>query len=382
MTTPHARLDRASLVAAISTVSIVGIGLSLTIPLLSMRLEQAQVPAWFNGVNTAVAGLATLVGAPFVPRVAQRVGVWRLLVAALGVGILTLLAFAATDKPALWLALRLPFGFALTTLFVIGEYWVVAAAPPARRGFIMGIYATVLSLGFAIGPALLMTIGAQGIAPFMAGAILFAVAGLPVALARGRTPELEPSAAAPVLRFLGAAPVATLAALAFGAVETGGMGLFPVYALRAGFGEAAGPLLVTLVAVGNMIFQIPLGWAADRFDKPRFLVALAAFGLVGASIMPVAAHFGLWTLGAVLLIWGGVVSGMYTVGLAHLGARFTGAELASANAAFIMFYALGMLAGPPALGSALDVWSPNGLFFGLAALFAAYLGAIALRGRS
>ena len=77
MTEQHARLDRASLVAAISTVSIVGIGLSLTIPLLSMRLEQAQVPAWFNGVNTAVAGLATLVGAPFVPRVAQRVGVWR-----------------------------------------------------------------------------------------------------------------------------------------------------------------------------------------------------------------------------------------------------------------------------------------------------------------
>ena len=153
MTEQHARLDRASLVAAISTVSIVGIGLSLTIPLLSMRLEQAQVPAWFNGVNTAVAGLATLVGAPFVPRVAQRVGVWRLLVAALVVGVATLFAFAMTDRPALWLALRLPFGFALTTLFVIGEYWVVAAAPPARRGFVMGVYSTVLSLGFAIGPA-------------------------------------------------------------------------------------------------------------------------------------------------------------------------------------------------------------------------------------
>ena len=377
------RLDRASLTAAIATVSIVGIGLSLTIPLLSVRLEQAQAPAWFNGLNTAVAGLATLVGAPFAPRVAQRLGVWTLLIAALAGAILSLLAFAATDRPMLWLALRLPLGLALTTLFVIGEYWVVAAAPPARRGLVMGVYSTVLSLGFAIGPALLMLVGTQGAAPILAGAALFALAGLPVALARGKTPELEPSAPAPpVLRFLAAAPIATLAALVFGAVETGGMGLFPVYAIRAGFGAETGPLLVALVAVGNMIFQIPIGHLADRTDRPRFLLILAGLGLAGALALPFAARFGLAPLGALLVVWSGLVSGLYTVGLAHLGARFTGTELASANAAFVMFYSMGMLAGPPGLGLALDVWPPDGLFHGLAALFALYLAATARRARS
>lgn len=383
MSSEQGRTDLGSLVAAIATVSIVGIGLSLTIPLLSVRLEQANAPAWFNGLNTAVAGLATLAGAPLVPAVAQRIGVWRLVIAALAAAILSLLAFAATSQPLVWLALRLPLGFALTTLFVIGEYWVIAAAPPARRGLVMGVYATVLSLGFAIGPGLLIMVGTAGLAPFLAGAALFMVASLPVLLARGKTPELERSHRTPVLGFLTAAPIATMAALVFGAIETGGMGLLPVYAIRGGFGADAGPILVTLVAIGNMLLQLPIGYLADKVDRPRFLIVLALCGLFGALLMPFAASFGLVGLGIVLVIWGGLVSGLYTVGLAHLGARYHGAELASANAAFIMFYSLGMLAGPPGLGVALDLWSANGLFYGLAILCGLYLAiATLLRARS
>ncbi len=48
---------------------------------------------------------------------------------------------------------------------------------------------------------------------------------------------------------------------------------------------------------------------------------------------------------------GGVVAGLYTVGLAHLGSRLGGADLAAANAAFIFCYSLGMLVGPQTLGT-------------------------------
>ena len=61
------------------------------------------------------------------------------------------------------------------------------------------------------------------------------------------------------------------------------------------------------------------------------------------------------------------------VGLAMLGARYTGADLASANSAYVMLYATGMMTGPPILGTTLDA-SPNyGLFGGVVGLFAAYL---------
>ena len=64
---------------------------------------------------------------------------------------------------------------------------------------------------------------------------------------------------------------------------------------------------------------------------------------------------------------------LYAVGLAYLGSRYRDAELASANAAFIMLYALGMIFGPPVVGFGMDLISPNGLFFSIAALLVLYL---------
>jgi hypothetical protein len=49
------------------------------------------------------------------------------------------------------------------------------------------------------------------------------------------------------------------------------------------------------------------------------------------------------------------------VGLTHLGARLTGSDLASANAAFIFMYSVGMLAGPAMTGVGMDALGPQGL---------------------
>ncbi|MCB1544324.1 MAG: MFS transporter, partial [Rhodoblastus sp.] len=64
-----------------------------------------------------------------------------------------------------------------------------------------------------------------------------------------------------------------------------------------------------------------------------------------------------------------------------LGARYTGADLASANSAFVMLYATGMIVGPPVLGLSLDASPTHGLFGGVALLFVAYLVVVAVRGR-
>src|SRR6266568_7721513 len=120
--------------AAIACISIVGVGLSLMIPLLALRLEAAGYPARYNGLHTAATGLATLVGAPLTPWLARRFGSRRLLFAAIGFGVASLMAFAFCANYQLWLAIRVCFGLSLTILFVVSEYWISAAAPSAHRG--------------------------------------------------------------------------------------------------------------------------------------------------------------------------------------------------------------------------------------------------------
>ena len=119
-------------------------------------------------------------------------------------------------------------------------------------------------------------------------------------------------------------PTATAAVLVFGAVETGGFALFPVYGSRIGYSEADAALLLTMIGLGNVILQIPLGMVSDRVgDRRHLLLGCAVVGLLGTILMPFVA--GNWHLMAALLfVWGGVVAALYTIGLAHLGTRLSG----------------------------------------------------------
>ena len=70
------------------------------------------------------------------------------------IGALAFLGFYFAPAFWMWFPLRVVLHVALTVLFILSEFWISASAPPERRGFVLGIYATVLSLGFALGPCL------------------------------------------------------------------------------------------------------------------------------------------------------------------------------------------------------------------------------------
>ncbi len=127
------------------------------------------------------------------------------------------------------------------------------------------------------------------------------------------------------------------------------------------------------MGIGNMAFQIPLGLYSDRLtDRRPLLAAMAVLGVIGSLALPFLIHN--WILMAVVLFfWGGCVSGLYTVGLAHLGARLSGADLAAANAAFIFCYAVGTVVGPQSIGAAMDVVGNSGYAWALASFFGFYV---------
>lgn len=367
-----------ALAAAIATVSMVGVGLSLSMALLAVRLATAGYSARAIGLNPAAGGLATLAIATSVPRLARWLGVQTLLFMALLAAILSLGAFAIYENYWAWLLIRGIFGAALTVLFVLSEFWINTVAPPNRRGIILGLYTTSLAAGFATGPTILAVTGTKGLPPFLAAIALFMIAAVPVALVGGQAPHIEQQTKTSLRGFLTAAPAATLAALIYGAIETAAMGLLPVYALRNGMTAETGALLVSLFALGNVIFQIPMGLLSDRVDRRRLLRITATAGLLGALVLSFGLGGNFLLFAILLVIWGGGVGSLYAIGLAHLGSRYQGAELAGANAAYIMLYSVGMLAGPPLLGIGLDL-APSGLFLAIALLLAAYLGIVSWR---
>ncbi|MFN7101739.1 MAG: MFS transporter [Pseudorhizobium sp.] len=362
-----------SLIAAISAISAVGIAIGLGLPLLSIILEKRGISPTMIGLNSAMAGVAAMIAAPITTRLAHDFGVAQTMLWAVVISAVSALGFYYAEAFWMWFPLRFAFHGAITTLFILSEFWINATAPPRRRGLVLGIYATVLSVGFAIGPLLFSAIGSDGILPFLIGAAAILLAAVPIYIARNESPVLNEKPERHFLRYILLVPTATAAVFVFGAVEAGGLSLFPIYAIRSGFTESQGALLLTVMGVGNMIFQIPLGMYSDRLkDRRPLLAAMAVAGLAGSLLLPLL--IGDWRLTAVvLLFWGGCVSGLYTVGLAHLGSRLTGADLAAANAAFVFCYAVGTVAGPQAIGAAIDVSGNDGFAWALAGFFGLYV---------
>ncbi|MFG1462875.1 MFS transporter [Xanthobacter sp. DSM 24535] len=366
----------ASITAAISAISVVGIGISLSIPLLALELESRGISNSWIGINTAVAGIATIATAPFVPLMVRKVGVRALLTLAIAVTALSLLAFKLIPSFVMWFPLRFAFGGALCVLFAVSEYWINAVAPPHRRGLIMGIYATGLSVGAAIGPAILGILGTRGWPPYVAGAIMLAAGAIPILMARGMTPKIADGDHHGVLMFVRLSPVATLAALVFGAIETAVMSFLPLYGVRLGLPEGSASLLLTIAVLGNVMFQIPLGLISDRIDRRILLLGCALFGTIGALVM-VQIPVDTLAFKVAVFLATGVVGSLYTVGLAHLGARFHGADLAAANAAFVMLYSVGLIVGPPLVGFGMDIYNPFGFAYVMAGMLGLYVLVVA-----
>ena len=224
MTSPAARFDRrrlAGLAAAIGAISAVGTSLSLGMPLLSVILEQRGYSSLVIGLVTTAAGVSALIGTPFVPMLARWIGAVRLLLLSVVVGTLLFPLFYVFDSIVVWFVLRFAFSLSLNATFILSEFWINALAPPERRGLVMGVYATILSVGFATGPAILSLVGSAGWLPFAIGTGLMA-ASIPAILAGfSADPPMHEGEGGNFLHFLTVVPLATLAAFTIGAAEIG-----------------------------------------------------------------------------------------------------------------------------------------------------------------
>lgn len=372
----HARTR--SLAAAIICAALSGCGFGLLMPLVALNLDAMTGSGLIVGANAAAAALSTLAAAPFIPGLLARTNARYAIAISLLITGMGILAFPLFRDVTFWFLARFAIGVAVTLVFVASETWINQLAKPDKRASLLAVYATALSAGFGSGGVVLAVLGAEGWAPWIAGAGIYALGVIPILLLRG--PEIErPRAneAGPraILAMTRLAPAAILAGMVFGALETSTFAVLPVYGERLGLGVGAIGLLVATGALGALVMQIPIGHFADRVGRARTL-RLIALGALALPFTIIAAGQTLFALFPLVFIYGGLASAFYTVGLALMGERAPIGALATANAAFIFAYGFGSLVGPPVAGFAMDAIDPYGLMLALSAGAALYLAAV------
>jgi MFS family permease len=350
-----------------------GLGMGLSLPLFSLLLERNGVSATLNGANAMAGAIAMVLITPFIPALAARLGTVRFLIICYVISALSLIGFRAAETLVFWFLFRFVMNAALQGLFVASEVWINQVSPDHMRGRLIAIYTAIFSAGFALGPLIIQYLGTRGWAPFIAGAATMVTAMIPLLIVQKRlVPTIEPAKAGAMFGFVFSSPSAAAAAVCYGAVEACAGSFLTVYAVRQGAPETDSTLLIAALGVGNMLLVPFVGWLADKTDRRHVMAGCGLVCVLAASLLPLIRSVNAWDL-ALVLVWGGAISSIYAVGLAHLGASYRGAALASANSAYAILYALGTMVGPSTGGLAMDLWNPHGLVLVLALIPAIFV---------
>ena len=189
-----------------------------------------------------------------------------------------------------------------------------------------------------------------------------------IVMARDHLPEFDGKEKASVFSFFSLAPLLLLAVASAALFDQVVMSLLPIYSLRHGIVEATGSLMLTVLIVGNVLLQIPIGWLADRFSR-RYLIIYLAFGTVAGCILLAWWIEGSLLIWPMLFVWGAIAFGTYTIAMVDLGDRFSGALLLAGNSAFGVMWGIGGIIGPSVSGVAMDLMGPEGLPWTLGVIF-------------
>ncbi|WP_440957237.1 MFS transporter [Oceanicaulis sp. LC35] len=363
-----------SLIAAICCAALAGCGFGLLMPLVALNLEAMTGSAAVVGANAAAAALSTLLATPLIPALMARTAPRQTVVICALITATGFVLFPAMPDPVIWFVLRFVMGLSVTIIFVASETWINQLAKPESRASLLAVYATVLSGGFGSGGLLLAVLGSEGWTPWIAGGVIYALGALPILILKGPQivpPSLEESGLKALLSSARLAPLAILAGLVFGGLETNVFALMPVYAERIGIASQGVGLLVAVGALGAIALQIPLGKLADKTGRDRTLSGVAISAVILSVAMGIAGA-NLWLLIPMVFFFVGASSAFYTIGLAMIGERVQAGALASANAAFIFAYGLGSLLGPALGGVSMDIADPWGLMAAFAAMAGLY----------
>jgi MFS family permease len=363
------------------TAALVALATNLSMHLLNLRMQNLGATETAIGLSVAAQASGIILIAPFAKKVIARLGLRMTFMLGVLVTSGTLLMFGFVGGIMALTMLRLVFATGLALLFTLSESLVIAATDGSNRGQVIGWYATSLAVGTAAGPALVILTGVEGFLPIGCAAALFVLTALPILAYVKRGDQLVPVTRAPTFAAFRIVPIAMLTAFVFGVVDNGGLSMLSVYAAQNGYGNSQAATFAAVALVGAIALQLPLGYLANKYE-PK--MALLVTGVAAAAILAVLPN----AMGVQALAWclvfvlGGLLDGLYTIGLFCIAKYCRGIGIAAANGCFISMCGFGEFVGPLATGTSTYYAGTQGFGMALTVLLACYVVGLVCLGQN
>ena len=308
-------------------------------------------------------------GSKLAPQMIKRVGHVRVFAALASLISAVMILYAAFPSPVFWTVLRIIIGFCFSGVYVVAESWLNDNSTNQTRGQVLSVYVIVQLVGIVSAQGLLNFGDPDGYFLFVISSVLVSIAFAPILLSVSPAPLFQTAKPMSVRELVRASPLGATGAFCLGALFAGLWGMSSVFGTEIGLSVRDISIFVAAIYVGGMIFQYPVGWFSDRFDRRKIILAMAAISAIAALIA--AMTFGIFAalIGAAIVI-GGMVNPMYTLVIAYSNDMLEPEDMPAAAGALIFLHGLGAAGGPLVVGWIMTLVGPVGFFAYIAAVMA------------
>jgi len=337
-----------SLIAPISSllggVALLLLGNGLLNTLLTLR-------GVAEGYSTSMLGLIMsgyfvgfLLGTWLAIPLVRRVGHIRAFAFCAALAAITALLHVLIVDPWVWLGLRVLYGLALVSLYMVIESWLNAQVPNDKRGQVFAVYMAVNLGALAAAQQLLNLASPSDFVLFVLAAMLISAALMPITLTRQLQPSVPDTLHTNLRQIVGIAPLAIAAAGLSGLALGAFWGMAPVYAALSGFDATGVGVLMSSAILGGALLQWPIGMYSDKHDRRLVLFWVVALAVVVAVLMSLLPA-GRLLLG-LMFLWGGLAFAIYPIAVAQLIDQLHSDEILAGSSSLLMVNGIGSVCGP------------------------------------
>lgn len=335
--------------------------------LLGVRGSLENIDSSTMGFVMSAYFIGFLGGSRVTPLMLRRVGHIRVFAALGSLASAAFILYAAVVHPIAWLFLRLLVGFCFSGIYVVAESWLNDSTTNETRGQALSLYLIVQMLGIVLGQLLLNVADPGGYNLFVLITVLVSISFAPILLSVSPAPLHETTRAMSIKELTTASPLACFGTLLLGGVFATLFGMAPIYATQSGFSIAQVSYFISAIYLGGMLFQYPIGWLSDRYDRRILIIAVTA---ICALISVIGLMFGdsFRILLFVAFVIGGMSNPLYSLLLAYANDYAENDQMAAVSGGLLFINGLGAMTGPIVVGYAMSELGNHWFFITIAVL--------------
>jgi MFS family permease len=321
--------------------------------LLGVRGSLENIDSSTMGYIMAGYFLGFLGGSKAAPLMLNKVGHVRVFAALGSLVSAAFILYAAVVDPIAWWLLRVLVGFCFSGLYVVAESWLNHSASNESRGKALSLYMIVQMAGMVLGQLLLNVADPGGYNLFVLITVLVSISFAPMLLSSSASaPILVTARAMPLKELIKTSPLACFGILLLGGIYAVLYAMSPVYATERGLTIAQTSYFITGIFLGALLFQYPIGWLSDNFDRRYLIIGVTALAAMAALFgLYFGDNFTALMIAAVSL--GGLSNPLYSLLVAYANDYLEQDQMAAAAGGLLFINGCGAMTGPIIVGSAM-----------------------------